>query len=192
MEAQHNTSDSLILRIAEDAQATAQSIAEKAQQSLTALMQENAERIDALRRDAEKRRAADVKSVLDGSRTRAELDGRKSALAGKRALMDAVYADAYAELCALSGDRRTALIRALIVREARDGDAVVPATKDRAAIKEMLEKLPVRVSLSEKDAPVTDGFVLLGQGYEKDCSFKAVLADTWTDAETETATLLFS
>lgn len=192
MESLHNTSDSLIARIRADAKAEAERIAGQARTSLAALEAESAARLETLRRDAKKRRDADVQAVLDGSRTRAELDGRKAALVEKRALMDEVYRDAYARLCGMTGPKRAALLRALIVREAKDGDTLVPAAKDRAPIGELLPRLPVRVSLSETDASVEDGFLLLGQGYEKDCSFRAVMEVIWTDAETETASLLFS
>ncbi len=192
MESLHNTSDSLIGRIEADARAEADAILAKAAQSVAALEAENAARLDTLRRDAQKRRDAEVRAVLDGIRTRAELDGRKTTLAGKRALMDEVYADAYAGLCAMAGEKRERLIRALIVREAVDGDTVAPAAVDRKLVADMLDALPVRVKLSPDDAPAENGFLLLGQGYEKDCSFKAVMAETWAAAETETASLLFS
>jgi hypothetical protein len=48
-----------------------------------------------------------------------------------------------------------------------------------------------RLSLSDKDAAIDGGFVLLGEGYEKDCSFRSLLSVVRGEEETAVYQLLF-
>lgn len=192
MEAVNQTSDALIARILDDAEKEAARIASEAAENAAVIGRESEKRISALRAESQKQREQAEKDMLDGCRTRAELDGRKTTLFAKRALLDKVYAEAYARLAALSGQKREALLSALITREAQNGDTLVPAPADRESLKKLLAAAGVSVTLSEDAVSADGGFVLLGRGYEKDCTFRAVMAEAWTDAETETAAMLFS
>lgn len=49
----------------------------------------------------------------------------------------------------------------------------------------------VDLTLSDQDAPFDGGFLLVGRGYEKDCSFRAVLSALRDAEETAVANLLF-
>ena len=192
MEAVNQTSDALIARILDDAEKEAARITSEANENAAAVRREGEKRISALRAEANKQREQAGKDMLDGCRTRAELSGRKLTLSAKRALLDKVYEQAYARLAALAGQQRDTLLLSLIRREAQDGDTLVPAAADRDTLTKLIPSAGVSVTLSGDAVSADGGFLLLGRGYEKDCTFRAVMAEAWTDAETETAAMLFS
>ena len=76
--------------------------------------------------------------------------------------------------------------------EAAEGDQVLPAKQDRALIEKLLTKVPVKLTLSEEDAPCEGGFLLLGGSYEKDCSLNALMAELRLKEETNAARILFT
>ena len=133
-----------------------------------------------------------VKGVLDGARTRAELDGRKETLSVRRRILDEAFAAAAKELNALTGSRREAILLRLLQQEAAEGDAVLPAKQDRALIEKLLPQVPVKLTLSDEDAPFEGGFLLLGGSYEKDCSLNALMAELRLKEETNAARILFT
>ena len=74
----------------------------------------------------------------------------------------------------------------MIQAHAEGGEQVLPAKADRASLAAIIAAMPEKkLSLAKDDAAIDGGFVLLGDGYEKDCSFRSLL-DTVRDAE-ETA-----
>ena len=91
----------------------------------------------------------------------------------------------------LPAEKRSALFLSILRQEAKPNDTVSPAKADRAAIAAILKKLPFAVRLSEQDADAEAGFVLYGDGYEKDCSMKAILRELRDAEETNVAAVLF-
>ena len=183
----------LAARIVDDARADAEKTKAAAEESIAEIRAENEKKRNERGADYAAKREAAVKSVLDGCKTRAELDGRKRALAEKRAVIDAVFDRTYQALLALAGDARAAVLTAMLASEAEDGDVVVPAGKDREALKKLLTGFTAaKVTLSPDDAALDGGFTLVNRGYEKDCSFAALLRDLRDAEETEVAKLLFS
>jgi len=129
--------------------------------------------------------------ILNGCRTRAELDGRKETLRAKRALLDSVFAQAYAKLLELPTEKREAIYRAILLKEAKENDTVAPAAADRDAVKAAVKALPFAVRVDDRDAETEAGFILYGDGYEKDCSMKAILRELRDAEETNVAKILF-
>lgn len=183
----------LAARILDDAHADAAAQAEEAGKRISAI-QASSERTLAERAEAfaQKRREA-VSSVLDGCRTRAALDGRKSTLARKRAVIDAAFARAYEALCELDAASRGEICKDMLLGEAEEGDTVVPAKADRAALERLTSLITDRkLTISSEDAPFDGGFLLVSAGYEKDCSFASLLSQLRDAEEPNVARLLFS
>ena len=178
-------------RILADANEAAAKVLAEAEASCNGIResyeQEIAERADR----CEKERAQQVKAVLDGYKTRAELDGRKDALRDKRAVLDDVFREAYQNMLALPADKREKLYLSILKSEAVDGDTVEPAACDREVLKKAIAALPFSVRISERDAGAEAGFVLYGKSYEKDCSMKAILRELRDAEETKIAKILF-
>ena len=192
MENPGNRADKLIGRILGEAEADASAARDKAAESCRAVMADCQKRIAERAQAAAASRDAAVKGVLDGARTRAELDGRKETLGVRRRILDEAFAAATKELNALTGPRREAILLRLLTGEAAAGDVVEPAKQDRALIEKLLKEVPVQLTLSHVDAPCEGGFLLLGKSYEKDCSLNALMAELRLQEETNAARILFN
>ena len=192
MENPGNRADKLIERILGEAEADASAARDKAAESCRAVAADCEKRIAERAQAAAVSRDAAVKGVLDGARTRAELDGRKETLRVRRRILDEAFDAAAKALNALTGQRREAVLLRLLQTEAADGDAVLPAKQDRALIEKLLKEVPVALTLSEEDAPSEGGFLLRGGSYEKDCSLNALMAELRLKEETNAARILFS
>lgn len=181
----------LIDRILADAKEAAAKVLADAEASASGIRKSRDEEIAKKAEQVEKEREQQISVILNGCRTRAELDGRKDTLRAKRALLDGVFAETYARMLALATDRREALFLSVLEKEAKANDTVMPAKVDRAVIEHAAKKLPFRVNVSDRDAEAEAGFVLFGDGYEKDCSMKAILRELRDAEETNVAKILF-
>ena len=192
MENPGNRADKLIERILGEAEADASAARDKAAESCRAVAADAEKKIAERATVAAAARDAAVKGVLDGARTRAELDGRKETLFVRRRILDEAFDAAAKALNALSGERREMILLSLLNREAAAGDVIEPAAKDRALIEKLLAQVPVALTLSDRDAPCEGGFLLRGGSYEKDCSLNALMAELRLGEETNAARILFS
>ena len=179
-------------RILSDARADAEKTASEAAKSIASIQAESEKRLATKRAEQENKCALAVKSVLDGCKTRASLDGRKAALAKKRAVIDETFRQVREGMLALSETERASICLGMLERDAEAGETVVPSRRDRGAVERILKgftKAPL--TLSDRDADIDSGFLLAGEGYEKDCSFSALLEDFRAAEETGVAAYLF-
>ena len=191
MENPGNRADKLIERILGEAEADASAARDKAAEGCRAVAADCEKKIAERAQTAAASRDTAVKGVLDGARTRAELEGRKETLSVRRRMLDEAFAAATKELNALTGPRREAILLRLLTGEAAAGDVVRPAKQDRALIERLLKEVPVQLTLDAADAPCEGGFLLLGKSYEKDCSLNALMAELRLNEETNAARILF-
>ena len=192
MENPGNRADKLIGRILGEAEADAKAARNKAAESCRAVMADCDKKIAERAEIGAASRDTAVKGVLDGARTRAELDGRKETLSVRRRILDEAFAAATRELNALTGPKREAILLRLLKDEAAAGDVIEPAKRDRELIQKLLKEVPVALTLSAEDAPCEGGFLLRGGSYEKDCSLNALMAELRLKEETNAARILFS
>ena len=181
----------LIDRILADAKEAADKILADAEASASGIRESRDAEIAKKAEQTEKEREQQISVILNGCRTRAELDGRKEMLRAKRELLDSVFSEAYHRMLALSNEKREALFRAILLKEAKENDVVAPAKADREVIAMTIAALPFSVKMSDRDAGAEAGFVLYGNGYEKDCSMKAILHELRDAEETNVAKILF-
>ena len=138
-------------------------------------------------------------AAQEKSRTNAALDSRKYALKVKRALIDEAFALAAERMEQKSDAERSALIKALLIREAEGGETIIPAARDEANVKSVLaeanaalaESGRAPLTIAPADADITGGFILKAAGYEKNCSFAAVLREVRAAEESAVAQILF-
>ncbi len=195
----NNGADRLLARIAEDAKAAAEEAGRAAEAECNKI-KELALRDKAA---AEKASAAAVEkareAILSRSRTNAELDARKYALAAKRQVMDEAFRAAFAALCDLTGEARDALLRAAVLREAEGGESIAALEADAENMARLLPAINAELagkgiaalSIGETQKRAGGGFVLMGKGYEKNCSFEAMLRDVRGTEESKVAQILF-
>lgn len=181
----------LIDRIIADAKEAADRILADAEASASGIRESRDAEIAQKAEQTEKKREQQISVILNGCRTRAELDGRKEMLRAKRTLLDSVFAETYHRMLALPNEKREALFRSILHREAKENDVVAPAKTDREVLAHTIRTLPFTVKLSDRDAEAEAGFILYGDGYEKDCSMKAILRELRDAEETNVAKILF-
>lgn len=209
--------DKIIDKIQQDAAADAATViaaaSEKAAVSTAAITAEAESKIV----EIEKVTQNNIAEAYRRRQLIAELEGRKSALAKKREVLDEAFAQALAELSALSGEKWEALVTRIVLESAETGTEKlrVPA-KDRAQYKSgVFEKLDAAFShkgalldklnaalvaagkkgsltLDEMGAPFESGVALIGETSEVNGSFDALLRDVRENCEREIAQLLFS
>lgn len=179
-------------RILSDAQADAEKTRAEAMASVAAIHSECEAKVAALSAEHAQKRDAAVANTIDGCRTRASIDGRKAALAKRRAVIEQAFAAAYAAMLTMDGDARAAILSRVLEREADGGETIVASAADRAILERLIaQQAGKRLTLSSDQAALDGGFLLLGDGYEKNCSFASILAEIRADEETNVAKLLF-
>lgn len=187
-----NSANRLAERILSDARAQADVTLAEAEAGVDELALEQEKRLLAIRADFEKKRAAAIASVIDGSNTRAAIDGRKAALEKKRVVIEKAFSTAYEKLLQLSDEGRAAILENLLKRELEGGEVIVPAKADRGILESLAKRFAdLRITVSDQDAAIDAGCIITGSGYEKDCSFKSILAEVRDSQETAVAKLLF-
>ena len=184
--------DALIGRILADAQAeadTALADADKEAERIALIAKDECFRIE---NETELRTKRLNDAAQEKSRTNAALDSRKYALKVKLAL-------AAERMEQKSDAERSALIKALLIREAEGGETIIPAARDEANVKSALAEVNAALAQSNRapltiapaDADITGGFILKAAGYEKNCSFAAVLREVRAAEESAVAGILF-
>lgn len=186
------SADKLIEHILQDARDSAETILASAGRTCAQIFEDRDKQIGEDRSLQLKKRETQVREILDGAETRARLDGRKEILSAKRELLDQAFQETYRALCSLDVDSLTALYAAVLKKEAEAGDAVLPAEADREAVTRAVSTLETEYGILSGNAPVDRGFLLIGKGYEKDCSLKAILSEMRAREETKIAEMLFS
>lgn len=191
--------DALIGRILADAQAeadTALADADKEAERIALIAKDECFRTE---NETELRTKRLNDAAQEKSRTNAALDSRKYALKVKRALIDEAFALAAERMEQKSDAERSALIKALLIREAEGGETIIPAARDEANVKSVLAEVNAALAQSNRapltiapaDADITGGFILKAAVYEKNCSFAAVLREVRAAEESAVAGILF-
>ena len=191
--------DSLLARIAEEAKGAAEQTAESAQTEINRIKELAQRDVSVAKQDAQTAKEKAKADILERSRTNAELDSRKYALAAKRTVVEDAFKGAYDALCALGGAEREEMLKAMAIREAVGGEKVAPAQADADHMKRLLpainEALKAKgigtLAMGEVTQSIKGGFLLVGNGFEKNCSFEAILRDVREAEESKVAQILF-
>ena len=179
-------------RIVSDAQEDAQKILAEAESAASFIRAEGEKAVSARKTELNSQKESAVKSLISGYQTRATLDGKKDALRKKRVVIDAAFTRAYEAMLALNAEKRKGICANLLAAQAEGGETVMPAEQDRAALVALVAAMPEKkLKMSGDSAKIDGGFILLGSGYEKDCSFKSLLTTVRDAEETAVYQLLF-
>lgn len=179
-------------RIIEEAEADAKKTLDSADAGVRSIRAESDKAVAGKRAELEKKREAAKKSLLDGFQTRTALDGRKSTLAKKRAVIDEAFSRAYQAVLSLDVSARAKVCETMLRAEAEGGETIRPAKDDRKGIQTIVAGMPdQKLKLSKEDAAIDGGFLLVSESYEKDCSFQSLLNVVRGDEETNVAKMLF-
>ncbi len=194
-----NNGERLLSSIVESAKAEAEAALAEARARAQAQADETAAEAGRILAEAEDRAKASDADILERSRTNALLDARKQALADRRAVIDEAFEAAAAQLNALAGPERQAILEKLLLSSAAGGETILPSQADAANLSALLPGVNAKLAalakaplaLGQHRAEISGGFVLAGESYEINCSFEAVLRDLRRAEESGVAALLF-
>ena len=179
-------------RIINEAETDASAARAEAQASVDDILAASGKALFSRGAELKSQSEAAEKSLISGYRTRASLDGKKDTLRKKRVVIDTAFSRAYDAVLTLDALKRKQICARLLETEAEGQETVVPAPADRDSLKSLIAAMPQkRLSLSEDNAKIDGGFLLLGEGYEKDCSFRSLLGVIRDEEETAVYQLLF-
>lgn len=194
-----NNADKLLARILDDARGEAAKIEAQASAQAEEIRARAEREAAALAAETEARAQAAHDEAIEHAETAAQLEARKQALASRRMVLDEAFAAALKELCAMQGEAREALLISMAAQEADGGETLRPARADEAGMAAVLQKANAKLAESGRaaltlgavDEFIVGGFTLAGRGYEKDCSFEAMLREARDRLEGGVAKRLF-
>ena len=179
-------------RIVTDAQDEARAVLAEAQTAAQGILRESEKAVSVRKAELNSQKNNAVTSLVSGYQTRAMLDAKKDALRKKRVVIDSAFTLAYEAMLSLDTEKRKSICKSMLLSQAEGGETVLPAAQDRAAVAALIAAMPdKKLTLASGTAAIDGGFILLGDGYEKDCSFRSLLSTIRDAEETAVYQLLF-
>ena len=179
-------------RIVLDAQEGARVVLAEAETAAQVTRRESEKAVSARKAELASQKESAIKSLVGGYQTRAMLDAKKDALRKKRVVIDSAFSSAYEAMLSLDEQQRKSICANMLASQAEGGETVMPAAQDRAALAALISTMPEKkLTLASGTAAIDGGFILLGDGYEKDCSFRSLLSTVRDAEETAVYQLLF-
>lgn len=193
----------MLSRIAEDAQAQAEEIAQRAaeaaRQSSDVILSRAKQQCDQLAAKA----AAETEDILRRAQLMAGLQARKNSLQLRREMIDEVFADAQTALTQLPDQRAAAFLTALALAGCESGEetlAVSAADMPRFADGELLAAInralresgrKGAVTLRAEPAKIAGGLLILGAKSDVNASVETLLRQAREQLERPVADILF-
>ena len=179
-------------RIVTDAQDEARAVLAEAQTAAQGILRESEKAVSVRKAELNSQKNNAVTNLVSGYQTRAMLDAKKDALRKKRVVIDSAFTLAYEAMLSLDTEKRKSICKSMLLSQAEGGETVLPAAQDRAAVAALIAAMPdKKFTLASGTAAIDGGFILLGDGYEKDCSFRSLLSTIRDAEETAVYQLLF-
>ena len=179
-------------RIVTDAQDEARAVLAEAQTAAQGILRESEKAVSVRKAELNSQKNNAITSLVSGYQTRAMLDAKKDALRKKRVVIDSAFTLAYEAMLSLDTEKRKSICKSMLLSQAEGGETVLPAAQDRVAVAALIAAMPdKKLTLASGTAAIDGGFILLGDGYEKDCSFRSLLSTIRDAEETAVYQLLF-
>jgi len=191
----------ILVKIEEDAKASAAQTLSEAQKKADALKAASRARIEEMHKTMLSRAEKDSEALEQRTLRMAELDDRKELLAKKRALLDEAFALAKEKLQAASAEEKRAFFLAKTVRCAAGDETLIIGeiaaewfddgflTDVNAALAKAGKS--GKLTLADKRRAGCDGVILAAHGAEICCTFDALLEEARTGMEQQIAAELF-
>lgn len=175
--------DTILHAIDEETRETCETIRQEYRQKAREVEQESKSQEETLRRESEQRKARLQEEAKARADSAAGLARRRAMLTQKQTIIQQMIDKAQDTLCQLPDDDYFSVLYRLIHRYAQPGDGVlVLGPKDMTRLpKDFMQQvkaaLPGGASLTlqpQPDSQAQDGFFLLYQGIEENCTFRAL------------------
>lgn len=184
---------SLLSAIDEQTSAEVETIKQGAQAYVDKRREETQAAIDLYQVELERKAKQSADELCAKRRIDAELQSRKILLEAKRDILASVYRKVLDKLYGLDYKATLKLIDSLLVKYAQEGDTVRLAQNGKAELYEV-STLPVVRSKGltvQLDKEVPSGFVLDGNGFNRDLSYEALVKELQEETEMSLAKRLF-
>lgn len=186
--------EKIIAEIETDSREVAAHQLEEANKKAEAILNEAKNEVELLK--VKKQKLANLKQqdILDRAKSSCELETRKAILNKKQELISAVIADAKNELKNLSTKEYFDVLLKLAQNKSSDGKATLQLnSSDFERVPENFSSLlPSEISLSKSACDIQDGFLLIYDGIDINCSFDALFEEKLEELQDKSASILFS
>jgi len=187
-----NGKSRIIERILADADAKCAEIAANAQMRSDKILAAANDKIVAERQAFQDKLTSFVAESARNKKSNAQLEARKYKLACKQSLVEDCYADAVRSLVDLDAKAKGALFAKLLTQYAEKGETVRVCQGDAAVLNQRLvDSVGKDLRLAAGFAYGSGGFVLEGEGYDKDLTFETLVAEIRPETEAKVAEILF-
>ncbi len=185
--------DKIIAEIQNDANKAAQLQLEEAQKLADSVIKETEELIAKNKAECEKSALANKEDILERAKSAAELESRKILLKTKQELIESTIKEAMEKLSTLPVDEYCDVLLKLVKKYEGGEKAVMALSKndiDRMP-KDFASKLPSNISIGKDPADIQNGFLLILEGIDINCSFEALFNDKLEELQDKVASILF-
>lgn len=182
--------EKIIARILEDAESKSSAIVENARQAGEKLLNEATQEVAEARAVAENKCSIEHGEILKRKLSVAQLDIKKYNLAKKQQIVTETFDRAFKKVMEMDDKKYLLFITKLLKMYAEKGEQLVLCQKGKKVVTSKIAS-EFGVTLSEKTAQFEGGFVLEGNGYDKDVTLKTLLQQLRFEHESSVASLLF-
>ncbi len=195
-----NNIESIIKRIADDAQAQAQQKIDEAQAEAKQILADYEQQAKTLSQQTQERAQKEAAVIAERVESQSGLIRRNMMLQYKRQAIEQAFQKALEVLCAQENDKQVELLSSAAAKYITSDAQVLLNEKDSAAFGQSLidaisEKLkaqnkPYAVSLSPKPASIQGGMILAEGNIETNLSYEILIKNMRDELEAEVAKVL--
>lgn len=191
--------DKLIQKITDDARKDADRTVEAARERAEDIRLKSAQNVEKIKSEGDQNARQLENDILFRARKNAELEAKKADLEKRHEIIDKAFCVALSELRQMGANECADLMKKLIFKEAEGGEEICPSAAHESIIKSVLPDIN-NMLLKERRSPLTmgyvrsdirDGFIMIGKGYVKTCTYEELLQDVRERETGRVADILF-
>lgn len=186
-----NGKDNIIARIAEDTEKKVSEILCEAENRAQQILDNANEDVDESMRRAEKKVADDKSELLRRAKVNVQMNCKKYRLAQRQQLVSQVFDGVKQRILALPREKYLAFCQKQLAQYAEKGEQLVICQKDSDVLTRALAE-NYGLTLAETYGNFDGGFVLVGDGYEKNVTLDTIIAEARLAYESDVVKLLFA
>ena len=195
-----NNIESIIKRIADDAQAQAQQKIDEAQAEAKQILADYEQQAKTLSQQTQERAQKEAAVIAERVESQSGLIRRNMMLQYKRQAIEQAFQKALEVLCAQENDKQVELLSSAAAKYITSDAQVLLNEKDSAAFGQALieaignklkeQNKPYAVSLSPNPAPIQGGMILAEGNIETNLSYEILIKNMRDELEAEVAKVL--
>lgn len=185
--------EKIIAEIKNDAKEVAGHQEKEAQKKADAILEEVKNEIKAQKEQSSKNAKVKYDDIIDRAKSSCELETRKAVLNKKQELIFKVIEDAKLELANLPTDEYfNVLLKLAKIHSGEEKATLTLGKKDLERVTNAFkESLPKEITVSDEACNIENGFLLIYDGIDINCSFDALFDDKLEELQDKAASILF-